>query len=162
MYNVVSGKLVIFPGNSGEKPWHSGTCTQQKVGTAQIVNDRATPLGNRPRLSTYYCIFDPPLRRSLFLLNCPTVLSFYDTKPSPGLPSTSLKLHQHLNQPVPQHRCPANLFKNLFGDEKGSFLTTDRFIFPLLLHPTFLPTLNWVMIINSTILKRSEKGQLTD
>ena len=135
----------------------TGTYTTEEGGAAQIVKDGPNPLRNGP----HYCIviFDPPLRCSLFLLNCPTVLSFYDTKPSPGLPSTSLKLHQHLDQPTHSSNHPT---KTLFGADRGHFLTAARFIFALRLHPSFLHTFNWVMIINSTYLKRSEKGQLTD
>ena len=154
MYIVVRVMLVTLPGNYGWRHWY---IHHRRGGGTQIVKDGPNPLRNGP----HYCIviFDPPSRCSLFLLNCPTVLSFYDTKPSPGLPSTSLKLHQHLDQPTHSSNHPT---KTLFGADRGHFLTAARFIFALRLHPSFLHTFNWVMIINSTYLKRSEKGQLTD
>ena len=96
-------------------------------------------------------IFDQPLCCSLFLLNCPTVLSFYDAKPRPGLPSTSLKQHQHLNQcpllnTLDHCRRPSG---RIFGPRLPLF-DHHRYcsIFPLQLHPTFLSAFNWVMIIN--------------
>ena len=153
MYIVVRVMLVTLPGNCGWRNWY---IHHRRGGGTQIVKDGPNPLRNGP----HYCIviFDPPLRCSLFLLNCPTVLSFYDTKPSPGLPSTSLKLHQHLDQPTHSSNHPTKAF----WADRGHFLTAARFIFALRLHPSFLHAFNWVMIINSTYLKRSEKGQLTD
>ena len=109
--------------------------------------------------------FDQPLCCSLFLLNCPTVLSFYDAKPRPGLPSTSLKQHQHLNQcpllnTLDHCRRPSG---RIFGPRLPLFDHHRHCsIFPLQLHPTFLSAFNWVMIINWGCLKKTKKGQLTD
>ena len=109
--------------------------------------------------------FDQPLCCSLFLLNCPTVLSFYDAKPRPGLPSTSLKQHQHLNQcpllnTLDHCRRPSG---RIFGPRLPLFDHHRHCsIFPLQLHPTFLSAFNWVMIINWGCLKKTKKGQLTE
>ena len=82
-------------------------------------------------------VFDPPLRCSLFLLNCPTVLSFYDTNPSIALDFVE-------TAPTPQPtECP------LLNTMPPRLFNSSRPVSSSLqLHPNFFPTSTWVMIIN--------------